>query len=60
MDQEKTFLPGFRKRRPGLAGWRGQVIEAMGGTSLDQPRELESRQNFERGQEFRDGLAHTE
>ena len=36
------------------------MIEVMGGTSLDQPRELESRQNVERGQEFRDGLAHTE
>ena len=35
-------------------------MEVMGGTSLDQPCEWESRQNFERGQEFRDGLAHNE
>lgn len=37
-----------RKRRPGLVGWRGQVMEVMGGTSLDQPPEWGVKAELER------------
>lgn len=50
LTREKTLLPDFRKRRSqGRLGGGGQVTEVLGGTSLDQPGEWESRQDFEGG-----------